>query len=167
MVSKVNAKHFFFHGQLNILWERLDIRQLAADGLSIHGFRCSLEKRHLALDVFLGGVLSRLYQSFVDGKHCRPVIRKAVAGAGFYQTFYCFLVYLGNIQVADKGENVRCRAFFLPCLDYGIDSALTHILDSQQTEADFTVFYAELLIAGRNARRQNLNAHVAAISDIS
>ena len=103
----------------------------------------------------------------MDGKHCRPVIRKTVAGTGFYQTFYCFLVYLGNIQVADKGENVRCRAFFLPCLDYGIDSALTHILDSQQTEADFTVFYAELLIAGRNARRQNLNAHVAAISDIS
>ena len=61
VVSQIDTQHFFFHSQLNVPREWPDIRQLAANGFRIHGFRCSLEKRHLTLYIFLGCVLCRLY----------------------------------------------------------------------------------------------------------
>ena len=80
-------------------------------------------------------------------QHGRPVVRKAVAGAGLNEAFQGFFVYLGYVKIINKSEYIpRCTFFFSGFYD-GVNSSFAHIFDSQKSEADFAVFNTEFLAA--------------------
>ncbi len=68
------------------------LRQGSRRIAAAHLFAADLEERHLAGDVFLGVILCRLYQTFVNSQVRRPVGIQTVEGAGLNQTLHRFLV---------------------------------------------------------------------------
>ena len=80
-------------------------------------------------------------------QHGRPVIRQTVTGSCLNETFQGFFVYLGNVKIINESEYIpRCAFFFSGFYD-GVNGSLTHIFNSQKSEADFAVFNTELLAA--------------------
>ena len=80
-----------------------------------------------------------------------------------------------RVQVLDEPEYIVRLALLLPCIYDGFCRTLAHVLDTQKPEADAPVLplrirrvidHCELLAALIDVRRQNIDVHVLAVSDI-
>ena len=124
------------------------------------------EKPQLAGDpvpLFTG----RRFQGRVhNGQQLTPAQAESVHGTAFDQGFHHPLVHLGQVNPAGKIEEVLEGSPFRPFLQDHGHGRIPYAFDGPQAEPDGMAVHGEPGFTGVDVRRQHLDAHIPAHSDV-
>ena len=125
-----------------------------------------IEQTHLAVDILILLAGRCVEHKLIDTQHLGAVQSKAVAGTGLDEIFQRPLVEIRSVHTGGKILKAGELPALLSLVHDLLDKAASDILDRRQAKADAARHDGEIVVGFIDIRRQQRNAHRAALGNI-